>query len=40
MATKKMKHAEAKGTVEVRDDFVEMYESQGWTVVEPPKSDK
>lgn len=40
MATKKLKHPEAKGTVEVRDDFVEMFESQGWTVVESPKSDK
>jgi hypothetical protein len=41
MATKKMKHPDAKGTIEVRADAVEMYESQGWVVVEPPaKSDK
>jgi hypothetical protein len=32
----KMKHPAAKRSIEVRDDFVEMYESQGWTVVEPP----
>lgn len=41
MATKKMKHPDAKGTIEVRADAVEMYESQGWVVVEQPvKSDK
>lgn len=41
MATKKLKHPDAKGTVEVRDGDLEMYESQGWVVVEPAaKSDK
>lgn len=40
MGSKKMKHPEAKGTIEVRDDAVEMHESQGWVVVpeSPPKS--
>lgn len=33
----KMKHPEAKGTIDVRDDAVEMHESQGWAVVESPK---
>lgn len=41
MATKKLKHPDAKGTIQARDEDVEMYESQGWVVVEPPaKSDK
>jgi hypothetical protein len=42
MASKKMRHPEAKGTIEVRDDAVEMHETQGWVVVDSPptKSDK
>lgn len=32
----KMKHPEAKKAIDVRDDFVDMYESQGWAVVEAP----
>jgi hypothetical protein len=41
MATKKLKHPDAKGTVEAREEDLEMYLSQGWSVVEPPaKSDK
>lgn len=36
----KMKHPEAKGTIDVRDDMVEMHESQGWVVVEKPASSK
>lgn len=30
----KMKHPEAKGTIDVRPDQVEMYQSQGWSEVE------
>jgi hypothetical protein len=36
----KMKHPEAKGTIDVRDDFVEMHESQGWVVVEAKTASK
>jgi hypothetical protein len=34
--SKKYKHPEGKGTVEVRADQVEMYESQGWVEVKAP----
>lgn len=36
MKTVKLKHPEAKGTIEVREDFVEMHESQGWVEAEKP----
>ena len=40
MSDVKMKHPEAKRQINVRKDQVEMYESQGWTEVESPKTDK
>ena len=35
--TTKLKHPEAKGTIEARADQVDMYESQGWVEVASPK---
>lgn len=32
----KMSHPESRGSIEVRPDQVEMYESQGWAEVKPP----
>lgn len=37
-ATAKYQHPDAKGSIEVRKDFAEMYESQGWTKVEEKSS--
>ena len=32
----KLKHPEAKGTIDVRPDQVEMYQSQGWVEAKAP----
>ena len=34
----KMKHPEAKGTITVREDMVEMHKSQGWVEADTPKT--
>ena len=38
---KKLKHPDAKGTIEVRPEYVDMYLSQGWVEVKEtkPKTD-
>ncbi|WP_269320351.1 hypothetical protein [Nocardioides sp. URHA0032] len=36
----KYQHPDATHTEDVRDDFAEMYESQGWTAVKAPKSEE
>ena len=36
----KMKHPESKQTIEVREDMVDVYLSQGWESVEKPVKGK